>query len=143
MTAREPDDLKDRRKNLKNGRLPHIAALFNGESGGLAYVVPFRKRPAYRYAVEALHLCASRPYRPGIGRHLMQGLVDACAAAGFRQMIGISTPTTACPSPCTSGSASSGGLLPGVAYRFGRWADTVMVQRAIGPAPPRPRRPAR
>jgi L-amino acid N-acyltransferase YncA len=23
------------------------------------------------------------------------------------------------------------GLLPGVAYRYGRWADTVMVQRSL------------
>jgi arginine/lysine/ornithine decarboxylase len=31
------------------------------------------------------------------------------------------------------------GLLPAVAYRHGRWSDTVMVQRALGPgatAPP-------
>ena len=25
------------------------------------------------------------------------------------------------------------GLLPGVAYRYGRWSDTVMVQRSLGP----------
>jgi phosphinothricin acetyltransferase len=24
------------------------------------------------------------------------------------------------------------GLLPGVAFRYGRWADTVMVQRSLG-----------
>jgi len=34
------------------------------------------------------------------------------------------------------------GLLPGVAYRYGRWADSVMVQRSLGPgtttAPPPP-----
>ena len=33
------------------------------------------------------------------------------------------------------------GLLPGVAYRYGRWADSVMVQRSLGAgstAPPPP-----
>jgi len=25
------------------------------------------------------------------------------------------------------------GLLPGVAYRYGRWADSVMVKRSLGP----------
>jgi hypothetical protein len=33
------------------------------------------------------------------------------------------------------------GYLPGVAYRYGRWADSVMVQRSLGPgttmSPPR------
>ena len=33
------------------------------------------------------------------------------------------------------------GHLPGVAYRYGRWADSVMVQRSLGPGattPPPP-----
>jgi phosphinothricin acetyltransferase len=33
------------------------------------------------------------------------------------------------------------GLLPAIAYRHGRWADTVMMQRSLGPgatAPPPP-----
>src|SRR5215470_16431092 len=48
----EPDDLRDRRKNLRSHRLPHLVATFNGEVVGYAYVVLFRKRPAYRFAVK-------------------------------------------------------------------------------------------
>ncbi len=138
----EPDDLKDRRKNLKNRRLPHIAALFNGEVVGYAYVVPFRKRPAYRYAVKhSIYVHHDHTGR-GIGRDLMQGLVDACAAAGFRQMIGyIDADNSASLTLHERFGFTRVGILPGVAYRFGRWADTVMVQRAIGlgattPPPP-------
>ena len=54
MTAAcsEPDDLRDRRKNLRNRRLPHLVATLRGEVVGYAYVVLFRKRPAYRYTVK-------------------------------------------------------------------------------------------
>ena len=38
----EPDDLRDRRKNLRNTRLPHLVALCDGEVVGYAYVVQFR-----------------------------------------------------------------------------------------------------
>jgi L-amino acid N-acyltransferase YncA len=44
----EPDDLRQRRKNLSNHRLPHLVATWRGEIVGYAYAVLFRKRPAYR-----------------------------------------------------------------------------------------------
>ena len=37
----EPDDLRDRRKNLRNTRLPHLVAIEHGEVVGYAYVVLF------------------------------------------------------------------------------------------------------
>ena len=48
----EPDDLRERRKNLKSRRFPHIVGTINGTVVGYAYVVLFRKRPAYRYTVK-------------------------------------------------------------------------------------------
>ena len=69
----------------------------------------------------------------GVGRLLMQELIDACAAAGFRQMIGYIDADNA---PSLALHERFGftrvGLLPGVAYRYGRWADSVMVQRSLG-----------
>src|SRR3974377_1827666 len=48
----EPEDLRDRRKNFRSHRLPHLVATSCGEVVGYAYVVLFRKRPAYRYAAK-------------------------------------------------------------------------------------------
>ena len=48
----QPDDLRDRRKNLRSRRFPHLVATRGGEVVGYAYVVLFRKRPAYRYTVK-------------------------------------------------------------------------------------------
>jgi phosphinothricin acetyltransferase len=48
----QPDDLRARRKNLRNRRLPHLAATQGDAIVGYAYAVLFRKRPAYRYTVK-------------------------------------------------------------------------------------------
>ena len=69
-------------------RLPHLVAEQDGLVAGYAYAVPFRKRPAYRYAVKHSIYVHNAHLHRGIGRLLMTALIDACAAAGFRQMIG-------------------------------------------------------
>jgi phosphinothricin acetyltransferase len=128
----EPEDLRDRRKNLRNHRLPHLAAIYGGEVVGYAYVVLFRKRPAYRYAVKHSIYVHREHLGRGVGRLLMQELIDTCAATGFRQMIGyIDADNTASLAIHEKFGFHRVGLLPGVAYRYGRWADTVMVQRSL------------
>jgi phosphinothricin acetyltransferase len=128
----EPDDLRDRRKNLRSHRLPHLVATCGGEVLGYAYVVLFRKRPAYRYTVKHSIYIHREHLGRGVGRLLMQELIDACAATGFRQMIGyIDADNTASLAIHEKFGFRRVGLLPGVAYRYGRWADTVMVQRSL------------
>ncbi|MGJ5177701.1 N-acetyltransferase family protein [Bradyrhizobium oligotrophicum] len=132
--APEPDDLKQRRKNLRSQRLPHLVATSGGEVVGYAYVVQFRKRPAYRFAVKHSIYVHHDHLGRGVGGRLMQALIDACAAAGYRQMIGyIDADNTASLGIHERFGFVRVGLLPGVAYRYGRWSDTVMVQRSLGP----------
>ncbi|MGX9428491.1 MULTISPECIES: GNAT family N-acetyltransferase [Bradyrhizobium] len=139
----EPDDFRDRRKNFRNHRLPHLVATRDGEVVGYAYVVLFRKRPAYRYAVKHSIYVRHDQIGRGIGRLLLGELIDACAAAGFRQMIGyIDSDNAASLALHQRFGFARAGLLPGVAYRFGRWADTVMVQRSLGPGTTEPPPPA-
>ena len=138
----EPDDLRDRRKNLRDRRFPHLVATHGGKVVGYAYGVLFRKRPAYRYTVKHSIYIDHAYLGHGVGRLLMQELIDACAAAGFRQMIGyIDADNAASLALHEKFGFARVGLLGGVAYRYGRWADTVMVQRSLGPgttAPPPP-----
>jgi len=138
----QPDDLRDRRKNLRNRRFPHLVATRGGEVVGYAYVVLFRKRPAYRYTVKHSIYVHHEHLGHGIGRLLMQGLIDACAASGFRQMIGyIDADNAASLGLHERFGFTRVGLLQGVGYKYGKWADSVMVQRSLGPgatAPPPP-----
>jgi len=128
----ELDDLRDRRKNLRNHRLPHLAATYRGEVVGYAYVVHFRKRPAYRYAAKHSIYVHHEHLGRGVGRLLLQELIDACAAAGFRQMIGyIDADNTASLAIHDKFGFERVGLLRGVAYRYGRWADSVMCNARL------------
>src|SRR5579871_2256245 len=83
----DADDLKRRRKSMLRRKMPHIVAEENGVVVGYAYAVPFRKRPAYRFCVKHSIYVHNDHLRRGIGYRLMAALIDACAAAGFRQMI--------------------------------------------------------
>jgi phosphinothricin acetyltransferase len=142
----QPDDLRDRRKNLRDRRFPHLAATRDGEVVGYAYVVLFRKRPAYRFTVKHSIYIHPAHLARGIGRRLLAELIDACAAAGFRQMVGyIDADNAASLALHERLGFARVGLLPAIAFRYGKWADTVMVQRSLGagatappPAPPQP-----
>ena len=130
----DEEDLKRRRKTMRKHRLPHLVAEIDGAIAGYVYAVPFRKRPAYRYTVKHSIYVHPNFQHMGVGRVLLSDLIEACAEAGYRQLVGY----------IDSGNARSlqlhqalgfvqVGTLTAVAFRFGRWADTVMVQRALGP----------
>jgi L-amino acid N-acyltransferase YncA len=129
----DPDDIKRRRRSMRKHRLPHAVAECGGVVVGYAYAVLFRKRPAYRYTVK--HSIYVHPdfLHLGIGRVLLPALIDACAAAGYRQMIGY---IDAANSPSIGLHLSCGfrqiACLPAVGYKFGHWTDVVMVQRSLG-----------
>lgn len=130
----QTEDLKRRRKNLKAKRLPHLAAEIDGVIVGYAYAVPFRKRPAYRFALKHSIYVHRDHVRSGIGRILLPALVDACAVAGFRQMIGyIDAGNEASLRLHAKFGFREVGRLPSIGFKFGKWSDTVMVQRALGP----------
>ena len=135
----QPEDLRERRKNLRNRHLPHFAATQGPAIVGYAYAVLFRKRPAYRYTVKHSIYVHPGHLGQGIGKLLMRELIDACAAAGFRQMIGyIDADNEASLGLHEKLGFKRVGSLPGVAYRYGRWADTVMMQRSLGAGPTTP-----
>ncbi len=141
-TAPEPlqdDDIKRRRKNMLRRRLPHLVAERSGEVVGYAYAVPFRKRPAYRYAVKHSIYVRQDQLHSGIGRMLLPALIEACTGAGFRQMFAYVDAENV---PSQNLHEAFGfrrvGLLEGVGYKFGRWTDSLLMQRALGPGAAEP-----
>ncbi len=130
----DPKDIKSRRKNMLKHRLPHLAAEQDGVIVGYAYAVLFRKRPAYRYAVKNSIYVHPNHLHAGIGRKLMAALIGACTDAGYRQMIAY---IDAANGPSISLHEAFGfkraGLLNGVGFKYGRWTDSLLMQRALGP----------
>jgi len=132
--APQLDDIKRRRKNMQRHRLPHLVADRAGTVVGYAYAVPFRKRPAYRYAVKHSIYVHHEHLRSGIGRLLLPALIDACAASGYRQMIGyIDASNLSSTQLHEAFGFRQVGYLPSIGFKFGGWTDSIIMQRSLGP----------
>lgn len=126
--------LSRREKVLEHG-LPYLVAKEDARVLGYAYATPYRPRRAYRFTVEDSVYMADGAQRRGIGRLLLQGVIDRCAVAGFRQMIAIIG-----DGEMNAGSvglhAACGfrmvGSFTDVGFKHGGWRDTVLMQRVLG-----------
>jgi L-amino acid N-acyltransferase YncA len=119
---------------MRKQRLPHLVAEVDNSIAGYAYAVPFRKRPAYRYTLKHSIYVHHAFVNCGIGQTLLPALMDACASAGYRQLIGyIDATNKASLRLHETFGFTRVGLLPAVGFKFGQWVDSVMVQRALGP----------
>ncbi len=133
------DDMKRRRKNMLKNRLPHLVAEYNGAVIGYAYAVPFRKRPAYRYTVKHSIYVHADHLHSGVGRCLLPALIDACAAPGYRQMIAyIDVANVPSQHLHETFGFERSGLLKAVGFKYGRWTDIILMQRALGPGDTEP-----
>jgi phosphinothricin acetyltransferase len=132
-----PPDLVEmtrRFKALMDGGFPYFVAALEGGVIGYAYAGPYRPRPAYRFTVENSVYLAPAIHRRGIGTQLLQRLIADCEARGYRQMIAVIGDSANAGSigvHSRTGFAMIG-THPHVGFKFGRWLDTVMMQRALG-----------
>ncbi len=80
-------------------------------------------------------------HRRGIGRLLLAQLVEESEQRGFRQMIAVIGDSAQTPSIALHAALGFDmiGTLRSVGFKQGRWLDTPLMQRALGPgdtAPP-------
>ena len=133
----EPPDRAEmaRRQGDVTGRgLPWIVAERSGSVLGYAYANHFRPRRAYRFCLEDSVYLADDAMGQGVGRLLLVELVARCEALGARQILAVIG---------DSGNVASIGVhralgfehvgtLKSAGWKFGRWVDVVMMQKALG-----------
>ena len=114
--------------------LPYFVAESDGRIAGYAYAAVYRARPAYRYTVEDSVYVDQEFAGRGIGSALMPALIDGCAAAGRRQIIAVigDSANHASIKLHEKFGFQHVGLLPAVGYKFGRWVDSVLMQKDVG-----------
>jgi phosphinothricin acetyltransferase len=123
-----------RLKSVEIG-LPYLVAEADGQTLGFAYAAPYHARPAYRFTVEDSVYVADGMSGRGIGSALLGEVIARCERGPWRQMVAI-----------VGDSANAGsialhrrfdfeltGTLKAVGFKFGRWVDTPLLQRALGP----------
>jgi L-amino acid N-acyltransferase YncA len=133
----EPPDeaeMARRQRTLLDSGYPYIVAEIDGALVGYAYAGPFRPRPAYRFSVEDSIYIDPNAQRRGVGRVLLEHLIEECERRGFRQMIAVigdSAQTASIELHRALGFRMIGAV-ENVGYKFGRWLDSVNMQRALG-----------
>jgi L-amino acid N-acyltransferase YncA len=139
----EPPDLGEIRSRwaaLVAVGYPHLVALADGQVVGYAYAGAYRPRPAYRHSVEDSVYVDAAHHGRGIGGRLLARLIEECERRGFRQMVAvIGDNMEASIALHARLGFEHAGRIRAVGYNFGRWCDTTLMQRALGPgagAPP-------
>lgn len=132
-----PDEAEMRRRHaaLVAGGHPYLVAEWRDGIGGYAYAGPYRPRPAYAATVESSVYVRDGLAGRGIGRALLAALIEAAAQQGFRQMVAV------IGDPASTASVRLHerlgfvpvGTLRAVGRKHGRWLDTLLMQRALGP----------
>ncbi len=127
-------EMTTRFDNLTGAGFPYVVAITEGRVAGYAYAGPYRPRPAYRFTVENSVYLPPEAQRRGIGLRLLTALIDESTARGFRQMIAVIGDSANAGSigVHTRAGFEMIGTHRNVGFKFGRWLDTVMMQRELG-----------
>jgi L-amino acid N-acyltransferase YncA len=113
---------------------PYLVAEAEGSVLGYAYANVYRTRPAYRFTVEDSIYIAPQATGRGIGRALLARLVTECETRGYRQMLAVIGDSANLASIVLHQRCgfTEKCVLDAVGFKFGRWVDSVLMQRPLG-----------
>lgn len=129
------EEMGHRRAGVIAAGFPHLVAELDGEVVGYCYASAYRPRPAYRFTVENSVYVREGLRGRGVGRALLGALIGRCEQGPWRQMIAVigDTANDASIGLHEAFGFRHAGTLRAVGFKFGRWVDSVLMQRAIGP----------
>lgn len=101
---------------------------------GYAHFTQFNDRSGYRHCAENAIYIRDDVRGQGVGKALVQVLLDRAAAAGFRQMIAVigDSENVGSIGLHVSLGFRQAGVLKSAGIKFGRWIDVVMMQHGLG-----------
>ncbi len=121
-------------------KYPYFCLEAEGQPVGYAYASPFRSRKAYQWIAETSVYLAPRGQKRGWGRLLCGKLEEACRAMGLTSLYScITVPREEGDPFVTRDSADFHAHLgyreiarfPGSGSKFGRWYDTVIMEKTL------------
>ncbi len=128
-------EIARRRLDILARDYPYLIAEEDSRVVGYAYCSQYRPRPGYRYSVENSIYVEPGRMRGGVGSSLMPALIEAATAIGARQMVAVigDSANDASIRLHRRFGFRQVGMIEAVGFKFGRWVDSVIMQRALGP----------
>jgi phosphinothricin acetyltransferase len=128
------DEMRRRFAEVTAQGLPYLIAEEAGDVVGYGYCAPYRTRSAYRFALEDSIYIKEGLQRRGVGRALLEELIARCERLGYRQLIAVIGDSANAASIGLHAALGfvRAGTLRSVGYKFGRWVDSVTMQRPLG-----------
>ncbi len=138
LTPPDLTEMTRRFEGLEADGLPYFVAEDSGEGGtgvlGYAYAGYYRPRPGYRFCVEDSVYVDPGATGQGVGKALLEALIETATAMGFRKMVAIIGDSANAAS--IGLHASHGFLLAGtlrsIGFKHGQWVDSVLMERFLG-----------
>jgi L-amino acid N-acyltransferase YncA len=129
------DAMQSRWREIAGLGLPYLVAEDETGIAGFAYATQLRPRPAYRYTLEDSVYVRPGSEGQGVGLLLVTEIIEKAQTWGARQMIAAigSSENLASISLHERCGFRRTGLYASAGWKFGRWLDVVLMQRAIGP----------
>jgi L-amino acid N-acyltransferase YncA len=111
-----------------------VAEAPEGTVLGYAYYSQFRDRSGYRHCAEDAIYVRDDVRGQGVGKALVQALLDRAEAAGFRQMLAVigDSENVGSIGLHVSLGFRQAGVLKSAGLKFGRWVDVVLMQKSLG-----------
>ncbi len=127
-------DMHRRRDEILSRGLPYLVAERGSRVVGYCYAGPFRPRIGYRFTLEDSIYVDPAEMGRGTGRVLLRQVLARCETLGYRQMVAVigGRETVASIRLHEALGFTHTGLFEAVGFKFGRWIDIVVMQRALG-----------
>ncbi len=129
------EEMEDRFHKVLGSKGSFIVAFDDTGILGYAYFTQIRDRSAYRYTAEDSIYVREDVRGQGVGKSLVARLLQDAESAGYRQMVAVigDSDNTGSIGVHTSLGFHRVGCLRASGFKFGRWVDTVYMQRPLGP----------
>ena len=125
---------RDKFAHLTKIGMPFLVAESpSGQVLGYAYVQPWSGKSAYRYTVENSIYLGQAAAGKGLGRALLEALIEACRDAGIREMIAVISDKGAEASVALHERLgfTENGRMGRVGFKFGRWLGVINMQLSL------------
>lgn len=126
----------DKFDQLARQKMPFLVAESpGGHVLGYALVQPLSTKSGYRYSVENTIYLGQAATGKGLGRALLEALIEASEAAGVREMVAVISDKGAEKSVALHRSLGfvEVGRMGRVGFKFGRWLGTISMQKHLHP----------